>query len=750
VYKQIKDIDESFFVFAWGQDKIQIASASKPFVKGVEDLYEVTFSNGRKIRCTLGHRILAKDGYVEVGNLSPGDSVLCVAELDPSFVEQRPSFSDNLRETSLEPALSVHGEDGQRFSKTVQDSQFDYQTDFRSHDERLQSELGNVQVSSPSQVGVQKRKGLAYEHKDDQEYRAYDSLGRSHELHPSSRDALRLSEAPSAGTLSRFFCKLYKLASGLPQAVHQSKPGSFHLEPTPESSQPANQFSEPYEPPCVAVTSIAYLRTDTYYDLTVPLYHNYIAEGIIHHNSSKTTLGTIEALIKATGGLPWCFDPTRTNYFKYEYPKERLKRNGPQHVRVIAEDYQNGILRNLIPTYRKWTPKEYLKNGRWADSYSAGEQTLTLYHPKTGEVTGSVEFMSNKQDIGSFQGPPRHMLIFDEEPKNDVYQENIMRMTTAGRMDVLFCMTPTKGLSWTYDLYTKGEDKSGNRVDWFQIASVCNPYANLDVLREIMSEIDDYDTKRMRLLGEFISLSGLVYGKAFQHSVHVIPPFESSCNCNLETHLESCPSSKYVAFLGIDPHMSKPSACLLGLLDREDNFIVDRCYLKSATTSQMKRDLLLSKDFLKGKRLKFSVFDVSSKMQQTVLGSEDVFTLLTRSTKDSPGRIPKARVSKKFAGSIVAGVDTIKRRLHINPLTNKPKLFIMNRPENQLLIKSFKTLQRDSFSNEDVVGQRDKIQEGVHDHHACLRYIMQNTLRWNSQELTTVSSILSDPEAVNF
>jgi len=115
------------------------------------------------------------------------------------------------------------------------------------------------------------------------------------------------------------------------------------------------------------------------------------------NQSSKTTTGCIEALIKATGALPFCFDPTHKD-FKFTYPLHRLIRSGPQHVRVIGEDYQNGVLRNLIPTYRKWAPKEFLLNGSWESSYSSGEQTLRLFNPQTKQLLGTIEFMSNKQD----------------------------------------------------------------------------------------------------------------------------------------------------------------------------------------------------------------------------------------------------------------------------------------------------------------------------------------------------------------
>lgn len=448
------------------------------------------------------------------------------------------------------------------------------------------------------------------------------------------------------------------------------------------------------------------------------------------NQSSKTTTGCIEAYIKATGSLPFVFDPTNKD-FKFPYPQHRLERKGPQHVRVIGEDYQNGVLRNLIPTYRKWAPKEHLIDGSWEKSYSSGEQTLRLIDPKTKQICGTIEFMSNKQDLGTFQGPPRHMLIFDEEPDHEVYKENLMRFTTASSLDVLFCMTPTKGLSWTYDLFTRGTDEAGNNVEWYQIASVCNPFANIKVLREILREMESYEELKMRLLGEFVSLSGLVYGKLFQHSLHVIPPFETGCTCGgFKEHTETCPYSKYMGFIGIDPHMVKDSCAVMCFVDREDNFFVDTCYKRGVTVEEMKRDLtLLAQDH----RIVKHIADPSSDSSLTIHDNINIFQLLKRGKY----AIPNLTKADKFQGSIAAGISNIKERLKVLERSKCPKFFIFDRPENKLLIKTFKTLQRDTWVNEEKKGAKDKIEEGIHDHHACVRYILQRRFTWRPHIITT-------------
>ena len=77
------------------------------------------------------------------------------------------------------------------------------------------------------------------------------------------------------------------------------------------------------------------------------------------NQSSKSTSGAIEAYIQATGELPKSMEET--------FPKEKLPTKWPQAIRVIGVDYKT-LLNTLIPTYQKWVPREYLKNGIWKSS----------------------------------------------------------------------------------------------------------------------------------------------------------------------------------------------------------------------------------------------------------------------------------------------------------------------------------------------------------------------------------------------
>ena len=421
------------------------------------------------------------------------------------------------------------------------------------------------------------------------------------------------------------------------------------------------------------------------------------------NQSGKSVCGAIEAYIWATGEVP--------DALKGIYPESLIPKEFPQHIRVEGVDWKT-FSANLLPTYQYWAPKEYLVGNSWGKSYSSEHRMLSL--GKKGVLRGTIEFMTNQQDVESHQGPPRHGVIYDEEPRYEIYQENLMRFTTAERIKILFCMTPTKGLSWVYDeILLKSETDAGFSIECFALSTVTNKRANLDVVRGILSSLaGNYETMKMRLLGAFISLSGLVYGGLFNRGLHLIEPFEVTHN-------------EYTVYRGIDPHLVTPTTCVEVAVDREGFEYVIGVYVGSGDTEQIKKDLAKrAKD--RNYRLGWTMCDKSADSTIHVLGDRNIFLELAR----GDNAIPALFTSNKFQGSIHAGVDEIKKLLKIDEAIGRPGLFFFNTPENQPIIKAMQTMERDRAYDEERKGVRDKIAEGRHHAHAGLRYIHQRPVRW--------------------
>jgi len=425
------------------------------------------------------------------------------------------------------------------------------------------------------------------------------------------------------------------------------------------------------------------------------------------NRSAKTTLNILEDYIHVTGALPWSM--------RGWYPREKL-RPGRKAVRVLGVDATQ-LYNTVIPKYQHWCPKEYLANGCWADAFSAKHNRLTL--SKGATVYGTIEFLTNEMEVHKMQGVELTRLTIDEECDLDIFRENLKRFATSDRLDVQMGWTPTKGLTWSADLFQTGELQGEARtfdVASFSLCAVTNPAVNLDVLKEIVRGLGDYREVKVALLGSFESLSGLVYGALWQDAVHRVAPFAIPAD--------------WCVYRGIDPHMAKPTHCVWVAVDREGQKYVIDAMASTGSMEEVKAEIA---ERSRGYRLWWSVCDKSADSDHKLFTDfrgqcRNIYKELTR----GPHPVSPLHKSEKYTGSIVAGVDAIKKDLQINPQTGRPGLVVFDTPALQPLLRSMKTLERDSFAHEEQKGLRDKIREGPHDDHACLRYLYQYPLVWRA------------------
>jgi len=426
----------------------------------------------------------------------------------------------------------------------------------------------------------------------------------------------------------------------------------------------------------------------------------------------KTTACAIKSHAKITGELPVSL--------KKIYPEWRLPKKWPVYGRVYG--LSNAVIDEVvIPKFREWMPRKYLKDGMWEKSYSRQDRVLRYY--KDGyKFIGHIKFMSCEQEVSKSQGASLWFAHFDEEPPKDFYDECLSRFIANGGkgIDIEFFMTPTNGLTWTYKTILKKSHLPDSQVECYKIATITNKYADLEALNKLMEDLDTYDERKMRLLGEFISLSGLIYTGAseIKPDIHVIEPFRLA-------------QYDYFIVRGLDPHLSKPTACVEVAIDQEGFVYVVGCYKKNADTDQVKQDL--AKRVIEKKyRLGWSAYDKSLDYEIKALHDINIIDQLKRPPNPIPAMIP----SEKFEGSVKAGIDTIKQYLKIDPVIKEPKLFFFDTPEVWELIEEMQTLERDQGRNEEKRGIKDRIREGPKDLHAALRYIFQKPLEWVAPEST--------------
>ncbi len=418
------------------------------------------------------------------------------------------------------------------------------------------------------------------------------------------------------------------------------------------------------------------------------------------NQAGKSLSGAIKGFIKSTGELP-------DSLKKYEsHFEEDIKRAKSKLIRgrVVGVDFKQ-MNNTVLPLWQQYCPKNYLLKGSWGDSFSVQHNTLTLYRDRKPCVI--IEFMTNQMEVDSFQGPPLDWLIYDEEPKEAIHKENLMRFTTADKLDITFCWTPTHGLSWATDLFSKEyfDDKQKNKVEMFKLCSVSNPKANLTVLREILDHIQSYDELKMRLLGEFISLSGLIY-PVFNKKLHVIPSFEVN-------------KERFLVFLGVDPHITTETAAVWMAFDRNNVPVIVEEMFRRATIDDLCDEILERSSKY---RMAWGSFDSASNVEVEIYGT-NIFQDFQKRLKGI-----WCRLAPKGAGSVGYGVNEIGELLKIDKITGKPNFFITE--PCTMTINDFRTLDRDTYKDEEVKGPKDRIRESKKHRHACVRYIMQLFPRW--------------------
>lgn len=177
----------------------------------------------------------------------------------------------------------------------------------------------------------------------------------------------------------------------------------------------------------------------------------------------------------------------------------------PLKWRVVGVDQPHGVDKILIPKFQKFVRPSSLHGGSWEKAYSVREHTL---HYKDG---GFVEFMSYESDVAKFAGTDRDGILCDEEPPKSIWDECRMRLLERkGRM--LLSMTADNGCTWVYDQFylpwETGTLKSD--VACWRMTLYENPHIPPEEIADAEAGLDE-QTKRIKIYGEFVHRSGLIF-----------------------------------------------------------------------------------------------------------------------------------------------------------------------------------------------------------------------------------------------
>ena len=284
------------------------------------------------------------------------------------------------------------------------------------------------------------------------------------------------------------------------------------------------------------------------------------------NRAGKTVAECAEAVMRLTG--------------KHKY-RDDLKRP-PIAGRSVSVDVEKGIKEIVLPQIARWMPPSELINGSWEDSYAKGERKLTLANGST------LEFMTYEQEVEKFAGTSRDFVMFDEEPPEDIFNENLLRLVDVNG-DWWMAMTPLIDMSWTHDrLFQKGLDPATSTlvlpdgtsirtVEVFQASSLDNQYiseAELFIATDGMSE-EEADARKH---GKYFSYTGAIYSSSIRMGENggiktFIPPIHNSDSWPLLYN-------KWGHFGMLDHGYSNPTAFYLGAYDKYGRVIIYYEYYK--------------------------------------------------------------------------------------------------------------------------------------------------------------------------
>lgn len=601
----VSKIPGSHYVLAWddGLKRLVVAAAGKPFCKGVEPMFRVTLSNGKEFRASPAHRVLSTDGYVALSQLRPG----CELFLPPSI-------SDS--------GLSAHGGGDLRSAEKAPDFLVDCPPYSRSCGERLRREGVTARGSVPLQAGAQghtyptAHAGVVaskpgYSHPCPRADRLSIPGAPVHSEAPSA--LLGRSSPPPLSDESRAL--LCSQTYRVPQQFSIAEPSHANAGTGSDSASGSKQSSRAY---CtsVIISSIEQDGEAEVWDFTVPRYHNYCHQSIIHHNSGKTEITIALAVCLAMGRLVWLPKPKP---FVFPNPVS----SGLLDNRVVVT-HTTATLAKARETWDAMHPFDDPKPplpGDWKPSADGETETGSFALPATTKARGEYDTLKARLSLPPDPAalrfkPPVKIRIFGEktdtlaEVQNPKLQKFIapewLALTKKGQTGVIEHYLFQNGS--TIDLLTYQQDPASmegwdghvcvfdeppprsvyianvrglvdhNGIALFSMtplkepwaadeivnnpdpsffsltaSSYDNPHVQRGALDAFFAKLDD-DELETRRDGKFLHLQGLVF-KEFDKNTHVIRPFKLTREYTVYAAIDNHPRTEQaVLFVAVDRH----------------------------------------------------------------------------------------------------------------------------------------------------------------------------------------------------
>lgn len=379
-------------------------------------------------------------------------------------------------------------------------------------------------------------------------------------------------------------------------------------------------------------------------------------------------------------------------------------------------------MKNTIPLFRKFLPKEQMIEAKFSKSFKSQPPEIRLTNGST------VAFKSYDMDLDAWAAAEVHRIHWDEEPNTpnsrELRTEARMRLISTGG-DEIIGMTPVLGaLSWVNDEVWEARN-SDPSVAVVPMTIWDNPWNGPEVIAEIEKGLTE-DEKRVRLYGEFIHLGGLFF-EEFSDRLHVVDPITPD-------HLRD-----QEIVVGIDPGRNRTGVVWLAFDSDNSALVFDEFFPKGATVAQVAQEIKqrnaawglgASKDGFSPATEPTYVIDPTARNLRSEISQDEVAAAYARSEiYCQPGQNSRA-----------AGILEIKRRLQEKDAEGRPAPAVLYARNCHETIRQTERYARDPKAKDEwqAIPQTDNVRFDLVD---AKRYgIMART--WN---LPGEVEVLKDP-----
>lgn len=465
------DAGVPFEVWAWN-GKSKVKAKAVDFIKKSPKLcYRVWLENGEWFECAANHRVLTDDGWHFVGTLLK--SAPC------------------LPHSSSDIGLLAHVSDVRRYSEITEGYQFDYLEDCRLYDGQLPWDEETVQYSFPLEAGAQ-RYNLVLSCEDGL-VNIHTSSPQQASAHPSMTDDSCQTLAQSCESLIRAYSSSLGYIGAKLQEWRQFLSGLIHEPQQVQSKEQCSLVS----PDGCANNIIAYqpIGAQEVFDFTIDTYFNYIANGVVHHN---TVSAAYETSLHMTGDYPDWWDGKRFDRPVLVWtgsPTNETSRD------IVQKELIGGTTKEQLGT--GFIPREKIV-GRPKMRQAGVSDVVDQF--KVRHISGGISVCTLKtyeQGWRKWQGTAPEVVWLDEEPEDfKVYTESLTRLLTSkGIMMITF--TPLLGQT---DLVIQYQNSESKQV-WMGTATWEDaPHLNREARDSMIESYPDHEiqarTQGVPMMGE--------------------------------------------------------------------------------------------------------------------------------------------------------------------------------------------------------------------------------------------------------